>query len=376
MRTVVGKADDHLRPVRFAIIGSGAIAPTHARVLAALPDAELTAIHSRSIEKGKALADQFGCRYFENYQELLQHAEIDAVAICTPSGAHAAFALDAAKAGKHVVIEKPLEISLEQADAIIAACNENNVQLGCVFQRRFSPGIVKLKALLDDRRLGELQYAGCYAKLYRSQEYYDSGAWRGTWELDGGGVLMNQGIHYADLLQYLAGPVAEVWARCATLGHERIEVEDTVAASVRFTNGAVGVIEATTNAWPGLASRIDLYGSEGTAVIENDDLVYVSLKSGEEFRSQPATDQVGVSSPAVSDDFHAAQYRQIVAALRVKQPLLIDGSEGRKALEIILAVYKSAFTGQAVALPLDSSRFLVDLAFQAKQERGFPRKGR
>ena len=341
-----------MKAIRFALVGSGAIAPTHARVITSLAGAELAGVYSRSAHSGQALAEQFGCAFYQDYEVMLADGLIDAVVICTPSGTHAQFAIAAACAGKHVIVEKPLEISLAQADAMIAACEENGVQLGCVFQRRFSPGVMKLKELLTEGRLGKLLYAGCYAKLYRSQEYYDSGAWRGTWDLDGGGVLMNQGIHYVDLLQYLAGPVADVTARCATLGHERIEVEDTATALINFASGALGIIEATTNAWPGLVSRIDLYGSEGTAVIENDELVYISLKSGEEFRSRPIDAQAGVSSPAVADDCHAAQYRQIIADLAACQPLSVDGREGRKALEIILAVYRSSVTGQQVKLPL------------------------
>ena len=351
-----------MKPIRFALVGSGAIAPTHARVITTLDGAQLAAIHSTSAFKGGELARQFGCVYHADYTTMLADPSVDAVVICTPSGTHAAQAIQAARAGKHVIVEKPLALTLEEADAVLRCCRENGVQLGTILQRRFSPGVVKLKRLIAEGRLGILRYAGCYAKLYRSQEYYDSGSWRGTWQLDGGGVLMNHGIHYVDLLVYLAGPVKMVTARCATLGHERIEVEDTATALLTFANGAMGVMEATTNAWPGLSSRIDLYGSEGSAVIENDELAFVSLKSGEEYRARPVSDQAGVSSPAVADDCHAAQYAGIVASLQAGEPLAVDGREGRKALEIILAVYQSAYSGQTSHLPLADSRFLTDLA--------------
>jgi predicted dehydrogenase len=360
-----------MKKIRFALAGSGAIAPTHAQALARIAEAELVAVYSRSADKGQVLAEQFNCQFYADYHEMLSKGGIDAVAICTPSGTHAEFAVRAAQAGKHVLIEKPIEISLEGADAIISACKQNQVQLGVIFQRRFSPGVVKLKELLSQGRLGKINYAGCYAKLYRSQEYYDSGAWRGTWQLDGGGVLMNQGIHYVDLLQYLAGPVVEITARCATVGHERIEVEDAAAATVTFASGAIGVIEATTNAYPGLVSRIDLYGSEGSAIIENDDLVYISLKSGEQFSTSVEADQVGVSSPQVTDENHEQQFRQFIAALQNKETMNVSGSEVRKALEIILAMYKSAFWGQPVALPLTDSLFLRDLAAQSAKRKGF-----
>lgn len=357
--------------IRFGLVGSGAIAPTHAQVLTRIKGAELKAVYSRSDAKGRELAEQFGCSFYADFEEMLQNGDIDAVAICTPSGRHADFAVQAAQAGKHVLVEKPLEISLERADAIIRACEQASVQLGVIFQRRFSPGVVRLKEMISQGKLGKISYAGCYAKLYRSQEYYDSGAWRGTWELDGGGVLMNQGIHYVDLLQYLAGPVTEVSARCATTGHVRIEVEDTAAAAVSFANGAIGVIEATTNAYPGLASRIELYGSEGTAVIENDELVYFCLKSGEQYSTGAAAEQVGVSSPQVTDENHEQQFRQFITALQKKEKLNVCGTEGRRALEIILALYKSAFLGKTVALPLSDSLFLKELADQSAIRKGF-----
>lgn len=359
-----------MKIIRYALVGSGAIGSVHAQVISRTPGAKLAGIFTRSFVKGQDIAHKFNCIYYESYSALLADDTVDAVVICTPSGAHAEFAIAAASAGKHVIVEKPLEISLEQTDAMIRACQEHGVQLGCVFQRRYSPGVITLKNLISEGRLGKIEYAGCYIKLYRSQEYYDSGAWRGTWELDGGGVLMNQGIHYVDLLQYLAGSVAAVSAQCRTLGHDRIEVEDTAAAVLTFSHGAIGVLEATTNAWPGLVSRIDLYGSEGTAILENEELIYVSLKSGEEFRSQPLVSQSG-GSPAISYECHAELYRQFTAALLTGNPVPIDGRESRKGLEIILAVYKSAYLGETITLPLADSRFLGELAERSRQQQGF-----
>lgn len=364
-----------MKPIGYAIVGSGAIAPIHAEVISTTRGAKLAGIYSRSSARGQDFAATFNCISYETYDALLADNEVDVVVICTPSGAHASFAISAAAAGKHVIVEKPLEISLEQADEMIEACRKYGVQLGCVFQRRYSPGVVKLKQLISEGRLGKVQFAGCYIKLYRSQEYYDSGAWRGTWELDGGGVLMNQGIHYVDLLQYLAGPVSQVSAQCATLGHKRIEVEDTAAAVLAFSQGAVGVLEATTNAWPGLMSRIDIYGSEGTAVIENEELIYFKLRSGEEFCALPSSGKIG-DSPAVSHYCHGELYRQFTDALCGGNLIPIDGYESRKALEIILAVYKSAYLGTSVTLPLEGSRFLSELAVQSKQQQGFCAKNK
>lgn len=348
--------------VNFAIVGTGAIAPVHAQAIVNLPAAALVAIYGNNDATGQDLAARFHCDWHKDYQELLKRTDIDAVSICTPSGLHADLGMQAALAGKHVVIEKPIDISLEKADALIRTCQQQGVKLAVIFQRRYSDGVMALRKLLDEGKLGKLIFGGCYVKLYRSQEYYDSGAWRGTWEVDGGGVLMNQGIHYIDMLQYLAGPVAEVKGYCGTCGHSRLAVEDTASAAVKFHSGALGVIEGTTCAYPGLVSRIDIYGTEGSAVIENEVLTSVQLKNGYEFKAGSSTDNAGVSSPDISYECHQRQFAEIITAILNNREPAINGKEGRKALEIILAIYKAAFTGNRVTLPLTDSLFLQDLA--------------
>jgi len=348
--------------VKFAIVGTGSVVPIHAQAISNISDAELVAICGRSAAKTQELAAKLKCDSYSDYQEMLKRPDIDVVSICTPSGNHADLGVEAARAGKHVIIEKPLDITLEKADELIKACQTNNVKLGSIFQRRYSDGVAALKSLLEQGKLGKLIFGGCYIKLYRSQEYYDSGAWRGTWELDGGGVLMNQGIHYIDMLQFLAGPVAEVQGHCGTFGHEGLAVEDTAAAAVKFQSGALGVIEGTTCAFPGLVSRVDIYGTEGSAVIENEVLTSVQLKSGYEYKAGSSAEKAGVSSPDISFECHRRQFQEIVTAIRNDGEFPIDGTEGRKALEVILAIYKSAFTGKKVLLPLSDSLFMKDLA--------------
>ena len=351
-----------MKKIKFAIVGTGSIVPVHIEALSSIPDAEVVAVFGRSAVKAQELAGKFNCDWCSDYQQLLQRTDIDAVSICTPTGLHAELGMAAARAGKHVVVEKPIDVSLEKADALITTCRQHGVKLAVIFQRRYSDGVVALKQLLDQGKLGKVLFAGCYIKLYRSQEYYDSGAWRGTWAMDGGGALMNQGSHYIDMLQYLAGDVAEVSGYCGTLGHTGLEVEDTATAAVKFQSGALGVIEGTTCAYPGLASRIDIYGTAGSAVIENEVLTAVQLQSGYVYEADSSTENAGVSSPAITSDCHRRQFREIVTALQYNREPHINGVEGRKALEIILAVYKAAFTGKPAAVPLADSLFLQELA--------------
>lgn len=350
--------------VRFAIVGTGAIAPIHAQVLANLPDAELTAVYGRSPQIVQKFADKYHCSGYTDYQAMLKNGQFDAVSICAPNGVHAKLGIAAARAGKHVLVEKPLEINLEAADALIAACHEQQVKLGVIFQRRYSEGVMRLKKLLDEGKLGKILFGGCYIKLHRSQEYYDSGAWRGTWELDGGGVLMNQGIHYIDLLHYLAGDVATITGECATLGHERICVEDTAAATLRFASGAIGVIEGTTCAYPGISSRLDLYGTAGSAVLENDQLTAVQLCSGYTYQATTSTEQAGIAGPEISNECHERQFAKIVEAIREDHDMPVTGEAARKSLEIILAIYRAAMLRTPVPLPLPDSSFLRGLAAQ------------
>ncbi|VBB07326.1 Hypothetical protein LUCI_2570 [Lucifera butyrica] len=348
--------------VKFAIVGSGAIVPVHAQAILGVPEAALTAVWGRSAARVQETAGQYHCDGYTDYREMLKKADIDAVSICTPNGTHADLGIQAALAGKHVVIEKPIDIDLEKADALIKTCQAQGVTLSIIFQRRYSEGVMALKQLLDEKKLGKLLFGGCYIKLYRSQDYYDSAAWRGTWDLDGGGVLMNQGIHYIDMLQYLAGPVAEVSGYCGNLGHTGLKVEDTASASITFQSGALGVIEGTTCAYPGLVSRVDIYGTEGSAVIENDVLTFVELKSGYKYAAGSSTENAGVSNPGIDFEYHRRQFQDIVTAIRTRTVPAVDGPKGRKALEIILAIYKSAFTSQRVTLPLSDSLFLQELA--------------
>jgi predicted dehydrogenase len=258
----------------FGIIGCGMVAELHTRAIAEIPGARLVAAFSRSRANAERIAGMAGgkCGIYTDLEAMLAHPGLDVVCICTPSGAHLEPALAAARAGKHVVVEKPLEITLSRCDAIIEACDTAGVSLCTIFPSRFTAANLRLKEAVCGGRFGRLTLADTYVKWWRTQEYYDSGGWRGTWELDGGGALMNQAIHNVDLLCWLMGDVDSVVALTATLAHARIEVEDTAVASVRFKSGAMGVIEAATSVYPGLHKRTEIHGDRGSARVEQDDI--------------------------------------------------------------------------------------------------------
>lgn len=343
-------------PVRYAIIGCGVISPTHARCLSEIPGARLAALCDILPEKARALAEKYPAPVFSSAIEMFKRVEIDAVCVLTPSGLHAEVGIEAARAGKHVIVEKPMDVTLEQADALICACREAEVKLGVISQHRFDPAMLALKQAVDDAHLGQLNFGGSHTKWYRSQAYYDSGDWRGTWALDGGGALINQSIHYVDMLQYIMGPVAEIHAYTATRAHERIEVEDIAVAAIKFRSGALGLLEGSTSAYPGFVARLDIYGSDGSVIIENDQIKEWRMRSGEP-SPVPAEDTGFIGGTSSKDIWHHSHRRQLAdftAAILEDRPPLITGEEGRKPLEIVLAVYESARTGNTVKLGHDA----------------------
>ncbi len=269
-------------------------------------------------------------------------------------------ALDAARAGKHLIIEKPLEINLRRCDRIIRACAKKGVVLSTLFPSRFHAAPQRLKEAIDSGKFGSLTLGEAHVKWFRTQQYYDSGGWRGTWELDGGGALMNQAIHSVDLLTWLMGPVAEVCAKTALIGHQRIEVEDVAAAALRFENGALGTIVATTAAYPGWLKRIEIHGDQGSVQIEEEDIRLWQFakmtprdrRIARQYQRKTNTGG-GASDPAaIGHAGHVAQFRDVIRAIRNGTTPAIDGHEGRRSVEIIRAIYRSARSGRSVALPL------------------------
>ncbi|MCZ6680862.1 MAG: Gfo/Idh/MocA family oxidoreductase [Candidatus Poribacteria bacterium] len=344
----------------FGIIGCGMIADFHSAAIAELEHGKLVAVSSRNEDNAKRVADRYQVDRYSDYNEMLKRSDLDMVCICTPSGAHRDPAVAAAKAGKHVIVEKPLEVTLDRCDDIIQACDDAGVRLCAIFNSRFSEGSQLVKKTIDSGRFGKITLGDAYIKWYRSQEYYDSGGWRGTWALDGGGALMNQSIHAIDLLQYFMGPVKAVQAFTHTMTHERIEVEDVAVAALRFENGALGVIEGTTTAYPGLLKRTEISGSNGTVILEEEDIIKWEFEpeTPEDAEilqrfSETRSGGGGAADPrAISHENHRRQMENLINAIEAGTPHLVDGREGRKAVEIILAIYKSSQEGRMVHLPL------------------------
>jgi len=344
----------------FGIIGCGMISNFPARAINDVRGAKLVGCFDQVPAAAERLSASTGCKAYTKLDEMLANPAIDVVTIGTPSGAHMEPAVAAAKAGKHVIIEKPLEITLKRCDAIIAACDTAGVVCSTIFPSRVHDSSRELKRAVDEGRFGQLTVGDAIVKWYRTQQYYDSGAWRGTWELDGGAALMNQAIHSVDLLLWLMGPAVEVRAEAALLAHERIAVEDVAMALVRFANGARGVIEASTAIYPGYLKRIELHGSQGSAVMEEEDIIkwdFAKQKSRDAAIHQKMAERRsgggGAADPAaIGHHGHAKQFQNVVDAIRKGTKPAIDGAEGRRSVELILAIYKAAETGKGLSLPL------------------------
>jgi len=346
--------------IGFGIIGCGMISRFHAKAVADIKGAKITACFDSFTSAADKFGAEIGCKVYHVLDEMLADKAVDVVTICTPSGVHMEPAVAAAKAGKHIIVEKPLDITLKRCDAMIAAAEKAGVVLSTIFPSRFHESSQLLKSAIDKGRFGKLTMGDAYVKWFRTQEYYDSGAWRGTWALDGGGALMNQAVHSVDLLLWFMGPAVEVSASTATLAHERIEVEDVAVATVKFANGALGTIEASTATWPGELKRIEISGNAGSVVLREEDLAVWKFvketKSDDAIREKMASRTHtggGAADPkAIGHHGHTLQFQDVLNAIkRGKQPL-VDGPEGRHAVELILAIYKSAESAKPVKLPL------------------------
>jgi predicted dehydrogenase len=352
--------------IGFGIIGCGMISRFHAKAVADIKGAKVTACFDSYTESADKFGAEIGCKVYHKFDDMLADKSVDIVTICTPSGVHAEPAIAAAKAGKHIIVEKPLDITLKRCDAMIAAADKAGVVLSTIFPSRFHESSQLLKKAIDAGRFGRLTMGDSYVKWFRTQEYYDSGAWRGTWALDGGGALMNQAVHSVDLLLWFMGPAVEVSAYTNTLAHKRIEVEDVAVANVKFANGALGVIEASTATWPGELKRIEISGDAGSAILREEDLAVWKFaketKSDEAIRqkmsSRTQTGGGAADPKAIGHHGHMLQFQDVLNAIKKGTKPLVDGPEGRKAIELILAIYKSAETGKPVKLPLASDPVL------------------
>jgi len=344
----------------FGIVGLGLIADFHAKAIQAISGgrSSLVACCSRSAEKAQGFSKKYGCTGYTDIDKFLAHPGLDIVSLCTPSGAHLEHSLAAAKVGKHVIVEKPLEITPERCDKIIEACEKAKVSLAGVFQSRFSEVAGIVKKTVDQGRFGTLVLGDAYVKWFRSQEYYDDGGWHGTQSLDGGGALINQSIHAIDLLQWFMGPVESVQAFTGTIGHKRIEVEDNAVAALRFRNGAFGVIEGSTSVYPGFLKRIEISGTKGSVILEEETLKAWDFAEGlpedeeirEKFGAGVETGGGAADPAAISFEGHRRQFEEFITSLEQGRSPLVDGREAKKAVEIIQAIYTSAKKGTSVRL--------------------------
>ncbi len=334
--------------VGFAILGAGMVADYHRQAIAANADlgARLVAVGHYDPARYPEIGAQFGVPCV-GQEDLLADAAVDVVCICTPSGQHAAQAVAAARAGKHVLVEKPMALSLADADATIAACDRAGVKLGVVLQRRAEPLFRRIHRAIEAGDLGELTLGVVTMPYHRPQAYYDQADWRGTWALDGGGVLMNQGIHLVDLLVWAMGDPVDVQARADTL-HRDVEVEDTLAATLRFANGALATVTATTTAAPGFPHRIEIYGTGGCIQVEGEsvarwELVDPAKATVEPVHTAPTAAAGAGSDPrSIAPTGHIAIVRDFIQALRADRAPRIDGAEGRRSLAAVLAIYEAA----------------------------------
>jgi predicted dehydrogenase len=341
--------------MRFGIVGTGIIGGFHAKAIQDMTGGELVGAANRSTERAEAFAAEHDTRAFASVEEMLAEDTIDIVTIGTPSGAHFEPAMAAIEAGKHVVVEKPLEITVDRIDQMTAAAEARGVCLSAILNRRFHPAMENFKQAVDEGRFGRLTSASAYVKWYREQAYYDSAGWRGTWALDGGGALMNQSIHTVDALLHLAGPVQSVQASTACLAHENIEVEDIAVVLLEFVSGARGVIEASTCTWSsnGHPARVQIAGTEGSVFLADEsfevwDFMHETPEDEALRKTHLAGSQSGLGAndpTAINTHQHQRNFEEVVQAIRENREPSTSASEARKSVELINAVYESAREG-------------------------------
>ena len=346
--------DSSRREFSVALVGCGRISKNHFEAIGKVDGLKLVAVCDAVESRARAAGDDFGVPWFTAHADMLARVDAQIVTICTPSGLHAQQGIAAARAGKHVVTEKPMSITLEQADALVQACDDAGVQLFVVKQNRLNPSVQLLKRAVDKGRFGRIYLANTTVRWNRPQEYYDAASWRGTWEFDGG-AFMNQASHYVDLIQWLIGPVESVIAKTATQAR-RIEAEDSGVAVLRFRSGAIGVIEVNVLTYPkNWEGSISIIGERGTAKIGGTSVNKVEHWSFADYDDDDKLIEAAATNPPSVYGFgHEAYYRNVLSVLRGEAQPDTDGRAGRKSLELILGIYESAKTGRDVPLPLRS----------------------
>jgi len=340
--------------IGFGLVGTGMAGAIHAREFPFVEGAELVAVCSRNEANLKRFADDFGVKHrYTDYRSLIDSPEVDVVVVLLPTGLHREVALYASRAGKELIIEKPLDVNLERADDILRECRRNGTRLGVIFQMRFGAVARYLKDAVASGAMGRIFLADAFDKSSRTAAYYNSAAWRGTRELEGGGCLMTQSIHIVDLLQYVVGPVRSVVGRVATMMHD-IEVEDTATALLQFENGAMGVLESTSSVRPALKSNLQLHGEHGTIVAnaQYDQILFWNVKGYDCPMPISPNIQLGdIDDPwSYPQTRHRIQLQDMVDAIREDRQPVLSGQEARLSLAINMAIYESSRTGREISL--------------------------
>lgn len=354
----VDKKLEGKRVLGVGIIGCGAISRMHIDAYLQIPGTKIVAVHSAHEDSARRVAEELGVSWYTDLEALLKRKDLDLVSICTPSGVHAEAAIAAARAGKHVVVEKPLDVTLEKIDAIIAACEENGVQLHCIFNNRFRGGNAFVKRAVDAGRFGKLFNVNAIVRWYRTPAYYQNSSWHGTRALDGGGALMNQSIHYVDLLLWMGGQVQSVSAVADTLLHRSIETEDTAAAVLRFQSGAIGTILATTSTYPGYPAELQVAGERGSASIRDGVIQNWSFIDTDPLDREAETymeahkdgDNRAADPMAMTCADHKRQMERAVASILTGGKPDVSGADARRSVELILAIYEASASGRPVVL--------------------------
>ncbi|MGM0506393.1 MAG: Gfo/Idh/MocA family protein [Bacteroidota bacterium] len=336
-------------PIRVGLVGLGNISSIHAEAVKNSRFGALTAAASSRKEKREAFADTWSLRGFESFEEMLESDDVDLVSICTPSGTHLDYGEKAAKAGKHVVIEKPIEVTLKRAVRLLDVCRENGVQLAVIYQSRFMEPIRQMKDAIDSGQIGTPFMATASVKWYRSDDYYKEAPWRGTLDLDGGGAVINQSIHTIDLLQWMMGEVSSIQAKTGTFTHDGIEGEDNAVAALEFASGAIGTFVASTSVRPAQPRKIEIHGTEGTArLVDNE---FRLIRPGDEESSGGDGKATGGESPMANFAFepHRDQFDEIFEAIRSGNPPPVSGPESLDSLSFVEAIYRSSAEKRAIS---------------------------
>lgn len=332
----------------FGIVGCGTVATFHAMAIKDIPDAGLAGVYDKNVGLAKEFSVRNNTSFFENYEDMLSSDEIDIVTICTPSGLHADLAVKALEFGKHVVVEKPLALTEEECDRIIEAEKKSGKVCAVVSQLRFSKIISKVKKAISDGELGKIVEVGLHMKYHRDEEYYKNSEWRGTYAMDGGGALINQGIHGIDLLINFFGMPESVFAYSRTL-HHKIEAEDTLVAVFEYKDGPIGVIEATTSITPGYPRTLSICGTKGSIVIEENTIKSCDI-GGTNIASEQS-DLGGFSDPStISHHGHRQEFEDVIDAVKTGRKPLVNTKEGKKCVELIRAIYKSSQMNEKIFL--------------------------